>query len=57
MGVATDLPRPLQGGDKLREGIEPEEKPVEVPTPVRVGVHYAHKVSGKDNYKFHCTFV
>ena len=46
VGVVIDLPCPLQGGDKLREGIEPEEKPVEVPAPVRVGAHYAHKVSG-----------
>ena len=36
----------LQGGKKLRERIEPNDKPVDVPEVVEVGAHYARKASG-----------
>ena len=36
-----------QGGDKIRGEIEPNEKPTDIPQPVKVGAHYARKVSGE----------
>ena len=35
-----------QGASKLREHIEPEEKPTEVPVPVEKGVHYTRRATG-----------
>ena len=35
-----------QGANKLRERIEPNEKPTEVPESVQKGVHYTRKATG-----------
>ena len=39
-------PPPLQGANKLREKIEPNEKPTEIPESVQKGVHYTRKATG-----------
>lgn len=45
MGVLYRKFHTLQGATKLRDRIEPNEKPAEIPEEVQIGMHYTRKAS------------
>ena len=46
LSLSLSLSLPSQGATKLREKIEPNEKPTEIPQSVQKGVHYTRKATG-----------